>query len=69
MNWTADKLLDLARSYQPAMVLAAAADLDLFTSLAAGPLTAPALAHKLRRSLSSLPPARRRLAPTAPQGV
>jgi precorrin-6B methylase 2 len=47
MSWTADKLLELARSYQAAAVLAAAADLDLFGALAAEPLTAKALAHKL----------------------
>lgn len=47
MNWTADGLLELARGYQPAAVLGAAADLELFSALAAEPLTAAALAAKL----------------------
>jgi len=47
MNWTADNLLELTRGFQATAVFAAAADLDLFNSLAAGPLTAPALARKL----------------------
>jgi precorrin-6B methylase 2 len=46
-NWTSDRLLELARGYQPAAVLAAAADLDLFSALAAKPLPAVALAQKL----------------------
>jgi SAM-dependent methyltransferase len=45
--WTRDGILDLARSFQPACVLAAAADLDLFRVLAEGPLTAEALARRL----------------------
>lgn len=47
MNWTAERLLEMARSYQTAAVLTAAADLDLFSPLAAEPLEAPALARKL----------------------
>jgi predicted O-methyltransferase YrrM/DNA-binding HxlR family transcriptional regulator len=39
--------LELARSYQPAAVFAAAADLDLFSALAAEPLTATALSRRL----------------------
>lgn len=38
--WTADDLLALGRAYQPAAVLAAAADLDLFSAMAVGPATA-----------------------------
>jgi SAM-dependent methyltransferase len=37
-NWTADDVLQLARGYQAACVLAAAADLDLFTCLGEKPL-------------------------------
>ncbi len=48
MNWTADDLLELARRYQTTAVLAAAADLDLFEALVDGPLTASAVAGKLR---------------------
>jgi precorrin-6B methylase 2 len=46
-NWTRDEILGLARSYQPACVLAAAADLDLFRALAEGPKTVAALAGRL----------------------
>jgi hypothetical protein len=46
--WTAADILELARTYQGAAVLAAAADLDLFRALAPRPLTAPELARKLR---------------------
>ncbi len=46
--WTVETLLELGRSYQPAAVCAAAADLELFTVLSAGPLTAEAVACKLR---------------------
>ena len=35
-SWTADEVLQLARGYQAACVLAAAADLNLFGSLAGG---------------------------------
>jgi len=45
--WTRDEILELARSFQPACVLAAAADLDLFRALAEGPMTAATLAHRL----------------------
>ena len=43
-NWTADDILQLARGYQPACVLAAAADIDLFTCLAEKSLTAREIA-------------------------
>ena len=36
--WTGDAILELGRSYQPACVLAAAAELDLFSLLEGGPL-------------------------------
>jgi hypothetical protein len=45
--WTAEQLLELGRSYQAAAVLAAAADLDLFSALAAGPRPAEELAPAL----------------------
>ena len=47
-NWTTDSLLGLMRGFQPASVLGAAADLDLFSALAARPLTAPAVARQLK---------------------
>jgi precorrin-6B methylase 2 len=50
-NWTADKLLELGRSYQAAAVYGAAADLDLFDTLAGGTCTAKKLARKLRCDL------------------
>lgn len=38
-QWTREEVLELARSFQPACVLAAAADLDIFSRLATRPLT------------------------------
>jgi len=46
-QWTANKILELARSFQPVSVLAAAADLDLFDALGADRLTAAAIARRL----------------------
>ena len=46
-TWTADALLELGRSYQAAAVCAAAADLDLFDSLAGRALAAKEVARKL----------------------
>ncbi|MBD3163037.1 MAG: methyltransferase domain-containing protein [Candidatus Latescibacteria bacterium] len=42
--WTSDSVLQMARGYQPGCVLMAAAELDLFTVLAKGPMTAGRLA-------------------------
>lgn len=47
-GWSADALLALGRSYQPAAVLAAAAELDLFGALEPKPLTAAELAGNIR---------------------
>jgi SAM-dependent methyltransferase len=47
-QWTADAILDIARSFQPACILAAAADLDLFGAFGADHLTADAIARRLR---------------------
>lgn len=45
MPWTRESILDLVRGYQPACVLAAAADLDLFRAFAGrGSMTADAVA-------------------------
>jgi predicted O-methyltransferase YrrM len=55
--WTAEEILALGRSYQGAAVLAAAADLDLFSALAPAPLSAAELARTLqcdRRGLTIL---------------
>jgi precorrin-6B methylase 2 len=46
-HWIAEDILALGRSYRGAAVLAAAADLDLFTQLSAKPLTAAQLARRL----------------------
>jgi SAM-dependent methyltransferase len=46
-RWTRDALLDLARAYQPACVLSAAADLDVFEALAEGALGAPEVARRI----------------------
>ena len=45
--WSAEDILALGRSYQGAAVLAAAADLDLFSALSPAPLSAAQLAGKL----------------------
>ena len=47
-GWTRDAVIDFARSFQPACVLAAAADLDVFRALAEGPLTAGDLAVRVQ---------------------
>jgi precorrin-6B methylase 2 len=46
-KWNADEILSVARSFQPACVLTAAADLDVFSSLHEQPGTAKALASAL----------------------
>jgi len=46
-QWTAQKVLDFSRTYQPACILIAAAALDVFTRLRAKPMTAGALAGEL----------------------
>jgi len=45
--WTAQEILDFARSFQPACVLTASAALDVFSPLHAESMTADALAGKL----------------------
>ena len=52
--WTADRILGLGRNYQSAAVLAAAADLDLFSALASKPLGAVVLSRKLRCGMRGL---------------
>lgn len=54
MNWNTDGLLELARGYQGTAVLAAAADLDLFSALASESLTGPVLARRLSCDLRGL---------------
>ena len=50
-KWTAEEVLDMARLFQPACVLAAAADLDVFSPLHEKSMTAQALASKLDTDL------------------
>ena len=52
--WSADKILALGRNYQGAAVLAAAAELDLWTALAPGPRSASELAGALSCDLRGL---------------
>ena len=52
--WTAEEILALGRSYQGAAVLAAAADLDLFSALSPAPLAAAELARALQCDLRGL---------------
>ena len=44
-QWTREEVLELARSFQPACILAAAADLDVFSALAPRGLTAEEVAN------------------------
>jgi len=52
--WTGEEILALGRSYQGAAVLAAAADLDLFSALSPAPLAAAELARALQCDLRGL---------------
>ena len=47
-KWTADEILELARGFQPACILAAAADFDLFDALSGKHLTASQVARRLQ---------------------
>ena len=46
-KWTAEEVLDMVRLFQPACLLGAAAELDVFSPLHEKPMTAPALASEL----------------------
>jgi len=46
-TWTADEVLTLVRAFQPACILTAAAELDVFSALCDSPMTAQSLAAKL----------------------
>ena len=46
-QWTTDELLDAARAFQPACVIAAAAELDIFTNLQDTPMSSLSLAAQL----------------------
>ncbi|UCG56684.1 MAG: hypothetical protein JSU70_17690 [Phycisphaerales bacterium] len=50
-QWTADEVLNTVRAFQPACILAAAADLDIFTALNAEPMTAESLSAKIGTDL------------------
>ena len=50
-GWTAQEVLDIARSFQPACMLTAGAVLDVFTPLHTKPMTANALACELGTDL------------------
>jgi precorrin-6B methylase 2 len=47
-RWTADELTDLVRGFQPACVIIAAAELDVFTSLHGQPSDAAGLAGRIK---------------------
>jgi precorrin-6B methylase 2 len=50
-DWNGEALLALARTYQPACILLAAAEIGLFEALAAGPMEADQLASELAADL------------------
>ena len=45
--WTPAELMDTVRAFQPACVISAAADLDVFSALDGQPMTAPMLAARI----------------------
>jgi len=47
-KWTSDELQGMVRAFQPACVIVAAAELDVFTHLRDGPMDAAGLARKLQ---------------------
>ncbi len=47
-KWTAEEIITVARGFQPACVLLAAADLNVFTILKTKPISAKAVADKLK---------------------
>ncbi len=47
-RWTSEEALSMVRAFQPACVLVAAAELDIFTVLRKKPMTAKSLAGRLR---------------------
>jgi hypothetical protein len=53
-RWNAARLLELGRSYQPAAIFAAAAELELFDAIATGELSSQELAERIRCDLRGL---------------
>jgi hypothetical protein len=53
-EWTSDKILEASRAYQPACVIAAAGDLDLFTAIGEREVTAAVLAEEMQVDLRGL---------------
>jgi len=53
-EWSADGVLELARSYQPACIITAAADLELFEVLSNGPLNGQKVAEQLEVDLRAV---------------
>jgi hypothetical protein len=47
-RWTAEEVLNTVRAFQPACIITAAADLDVFTALKNKPLTARSLSDTLK---------------------
>ena len=47
-NWTAEKVAEISRGFQPACVLMAGAELGVFDALADARMTAGALARRLK---------------------
>ena len=51
--WIASELLDSTRAFQPACIILAAADLDIFTPLSDRPMRATALAEAVQERFAS----------------
>jgi len=50
-NWTSEEIQNIARSFQPACILVAGADLDVFSRLYNNPVTASVLANEIGSDL------------------
>jgi precorrin-6B methylase 2 len=50
-HWTAEEILNVVRAFQPACILTAAAELDIFSVLCKRPMTAESLAGKLNSDI------------------
>lgn len=50
-HWTADEVLELVRGFQPACIVVAAVELDMFSALAGGARTAQSLSEQLDTDL------------------
>jgi len=53
-QWTSEEILNVVRAFQPACILTAAAELDIFSVLCKRPMTAESLAGKLSSNIRAI---------------